>query len=381
VRTTTGLARPNRHTIIPILFALSVALIAFHGAHAQEEEAPDAPVRPVVEDEGEMDEEEQGTLFKRFGFGLEADLEFIYEEEGNTDTNEFTFDEVTLTFDSEWLRAEASIKYETEGKKGVIVEEAWARLGGNAVCPWFVQAGRTVLPFGEYESLFIDDPLVAVVGETDEDSIVLGYENDWAEVALGAFETDLPESGNVEFAAGAKVSIVEYLTAGVSWSSSLGESVELRDIHREYAWEQAQEALAEEDEDAEDEPQEIVPPPVPDTVGGLAFFATLDLESVFVHAEYVSALESFVPEHLDDMKCRPRAWNLEFAVRPLERWTVATRYESASELPETPETQYGVAISYELCGYATATTDFLHAEYGGGAPDCELVGVKLELEY
>jgi len=95
----------------------------------------------------------------------------------------------------------------------------------------------------------------------------------------------------------------------------------------------------------------------------------------------VSALDTFIPEHLDDVKRRPQAWNLEFAVRPLERLTVATRYESSRELPENPKRQYGVAISYELCDYATLTADFLHAEHEGSDPDRELVGVQLTMEY
>jgi len=324
------------------------------------------------------DTTEDDGLFGRIEFGVEADLEYVYEKEGSVSTNELTFDEVGVLLEGDWWQAEVGIKYETEGSAGLIVEEAALRLGGTETFPWFVQGGRMVLPFGEYDSMFIEDPLVAVVGETDEDSVIAGYASEALEVALGGFRTELPGSDDIELAALVGVTLWDKLRTCVSWSSSLGESVEMRDLHREFLLEEASELEEEgEDEDTEDGP---VRSPASE-VQGLGFLVALDLDYLYVQAETVSAVESFPAGHLEDRRLKPLAWNVELVVRPADGWELGVRYEAAHDLPGNPRRQYGAAAAFEICDYATLTVDYLHGEQEKGEPDLHLVGAKLALEY
>jgi hypothetical protein len=320
-------------------------------------------------------------FFDRIEIAVEADLEYVYEKEGGISTNELTFDEVVLLLGGDWWEAELGIKYETEGSAGLIVEEAALRLGGTEAFPWFIQGGRTVLPFGEYDSMFIEDPLVAAVGETDEDSVIVGYAIEAVEVALGGFRAELPGSEDIELAASAKVTLWEKLRAGVSWSSALGESVEMRDLHKEFLLEATEESVEEGDEADDEDTAEPVGASPASQVQGLGFFVALDLEYFYAQFETVSAVESFPVGHLDDRRLRPLAWNVELVARPVDRWELGVRYEAAHELPGNPRRQYGAAVSFELCEYATLTADYLHGVQERGEPDRQLIAAKLALEY
>ena len=241
-----------------------------------------------------------------------------------------------------------------------------------------MQGGRTVLPFGEYDSMFIEDPLVAVVGETDEDSVILGYESEVATIALGGFRAELPGSDDVELAASAGVTLWEKLRVGVSWSSSLGEAVEMRDLRKEFLLEQARER---DEEGGGEDGEDMAAESPASEVHGLGFLIALDLGYLYAQAETVAAVESFPAGHLDDRRLRPLAWNLEVLARPIDRWELGVRYEAAHDLPGNPRRQYGAAISFEICPYAALTVDYLHGEQEKGEPDRHLVGAKLALEY
>jgi hypothetical protein len=48
------------------------------------------------------------------------------------------------------------------------VDEGFIALGAEEDLPFYLEAGKTVVPFGNYETRFITDPLPLEPGETNE---------------------------------------------------------------------------------------------------------------------------------------------------------------------------------------------------------------------
>jgi hypothetical protein len=321
---------------------------------------------------------------------LEADLEYVYESQGGTSADEVSFDEVGLLFDGGWGEAALGISYESGQGGGTTVEEAWIRLGGVASAPWFLQAGRSELPFGEHDSEFNEDPLVTVLGEIEEDAIVAGYASGRIEAAIGAFRTDLARNDSVGLVVSVVVSPRDGLELGASWTSHLGESLELQDLYRErqreIRAEETEEDALEEDAEAADslespaDPPESPSPP-PEDLPGCSVFVAADAGPLRFYAEYLAALESFDAGVLDDRRRKPSAWVVESGWRPIERCEVALRYEEADALPDNPDRQYGVALILELTDWATLTVEALHGDFPDDEPDRTLYGARVGFLY
>jgi hypothetical protein len=301
-------------------------------------------------------------LLSRLGFALETDIEFALEDQGGETTSEITLDEVGVALEGEWWQAEVGIKYESEGNRGLIIEEGAVRVGGTEQWPWFVQVGRTVVPFGEYDSRFVEDPLVAAVGEADGDAVIFGFGNELIEVPIGMFKGEIADDGDIDFVASAKIAALDGVTLSISWSGDLHESEELQELYRELRGAQ----------EADERPL--------DTVDGFGFFVSLERDKLAVQLEYVSALEAFTPGSLDEQGIDPSAWSLEVAVCSGGRWELASRVEASYELPDNPDWQYGVAASYRLADYATVVGDYLRGDFDDDS-DRNLVSIQLTLEY
>jgi hypothetical protein len=294
--------------------------------------------------------------------GVEGDLELAHEAQDGESATEITFDEVGVSLEGEWWRAELGIKYRSEGGRGIAVEDAALRVGGVEQQPWFAEAGRITLPFGESDSPFGEDPLVTVIGEVWDEALVSGFAGEAAEFSFGAFRGELSGGGEPGFVTSATIRPAEEAALHVSWCSDLSESVELREVRED--------GLDEGGLD-EDAPQ--------DAVGGLASGVTLQLDAVAFGVQYLSALETFAPGWLSRVALTPSAWNLEAAASPAERWEIAGRLEFSRDFPENPSRQWGAAASYELSEQAAVTAEYLRGTFRDGIPARDLVGLKLAL--
>ncbi len=316
---------------------------------------------PLEEDEPQDDAD---GFFRSIELGLEADLELIYEKQGSETAGEVTLDEVAVTLDGDWWEAEVGIKYETEGDKGIIVEESAVRIGGTDEWPWFVQVGRTVIPFGEYDSQFIEDPMVLILGEIDDEAVVLGIETGRLEIAAGAFRGQRNQDGNLDGAASVRARLAEGWVAGVSWTSDLGESVEMRDWHREYLAAYGQ-------------------PPQPDEsrVQGLAWISSFQVGRSFGRLGYLTALQPVAAGILTTEDTQPSAWSLETGLVFAENWILAARWEAAQELPGAPDQQFGLALTHELAEPVTVTAEYLRGIFEGTIPDRDLFGLMVSFVF
>lgn len=72
---------------------------------------------------------------------------------------------------------------------------SWPQIGGGVL-----QAigGRIYLPFGNYSSNFISDPLTLELGESDKTAVLIGWRNNLVDFNCAIFNGDRPVDDNIE---------------------------------------------------------------------------------------------------------------------------------------------------------------------------------------
>ncbi len=309
---------------------------------------------PALADE---DDEPDGLRF-----GLEADLEFAHETVGREGSTEITFDEVGLSAEASWWQAEAGLKYESDGGK-LLVEDASLFVGGTADWPLVIGVGRMVLPFGEYPSDFVEDPVTALLGEQDATAVIVGLETGTLFLSSGLLEAE--RRSDPALVTSARLEFAEDLFAGLSWASDLRESVELRELR----------------EDLLDEWEGDVPEADDSLVSALSGFVLREGEAWSASAEFVAALEKLpAAELLDDRARRSHAWTIEVSTSLLEGWRAAVRYERTKDFPTVPEWQSGGALIHEIAERWTLAADYLHGRLEDGTAR-DVVSAQLGFEY
>ncbi|MCK4739333.1 MAG: LbtU family siderophore porin [Deltaproteobacteria bacterium] len=216
-------------------------------------------------------------------------------------------------------------------------------------------AGKQYVPFGNFESHFVSDPQTLELGETNQSAVLLGYEKGPVEIALGLFNGDL-DGGNLaltdndrvdNYVASVKVAPVDGVSFGLSWISDLADT----DAEITEAW-GASPTLGY---------------LIDDSVAGISAFLSLAFGPVAFEAEYLGALDEFDVLDLDvdtDLKGdKPSTYNVEVAYEVNDNIEVALRYEGNTDLFELPETQYGVAASYEVFENTNFSVEYLQGEY------------------
>ena len=113
---------------------------------------------------------------------IEADVRFRWNRPDggpNTDSSVIIIDNVTLELEAklaEWAKAVAVLKYEGgENKEHLFMDEAYMTFGGTDEYPMFATAGKVTLPFGDYDTWMIQDPLTQAIGEITDGALVVGY--------------------------------------------------------------------------------------------------------------------------------------------------------------------------------------------------------------
>jgi len=275
------------------------------------------------------------------------------KEEGGDDTSDLVLSEAQLGFMpmiNDNISAHFVLLYE-EGED-IAVDEANITLSqfGEGMGFNFV-GGLQYLPFGNYSSSMISDPLILELGETSESAVVFGWANDSVSVRVGGFNGDV-DAGDDDDVIDSLVASLEIntsygITAGASYISDLAESgIELIQP------------------DTSASISHYV-----DSVAGAAFFVTAEFEMFSLVAEYVFALDEFEPDSVDagigaeaDLTGpEPRAFNLELNFSPIERWDFALRFEKAKDFQDDPE-RYGFTISYGIFTHMILALEYLRTE-------------------
>ncbi|MBU0483019.1 MAG: LbtU family siderophore porin [Proteobacteria bacterium] len=242
-----------------------------------------------------------------------------------------------------------------------IVLRPWEVAGGGVS---FV-LGKAYLPFGQFNSSMITDPLTLELGETNNTIAMVGWANDLLEVNLGVFNGETDLDGSRDFIdssfASLRVTPMEMISVGVSYISDLAESDgELVDSN--------------------------IAGTYTSTVPGFAAFISLEVGPVTIDLEHVTALEEFDQDVVgaDDMDVlsgkKPSASNVEVAFSPIDQLDLAVRYEKATDYEEDV-TRYGITVSYSIFGNAVIALEYLAESPDEGSDDTQTVTSQLAFEF
>ena len=234
----------------------------------------------------------------------------------------------------------------------VNVDEGFITLGAEEDMPFYFKAGKFVVPFGNYESHFVTDPLTLELGETNEGAAVAGFANNFVDISAGAFNGSIDEDGDDD--------TINSFVAAVSFSLPVG-SFGASYISNLAASGGLSESVNDMDADGE-------AGPIQDMVAGYSVFASVGfLEKVFIEAEYVCAADEFQANELafdGGERFEPKAWNLELAFAATDALEAAVRYEGSEDGGNwIPEIQYGAVVSYGIFDNTAVAVEYLHGEF------------------
>ena len=314
------------------------------------------------------------------------EAEAYYEDYDNDDpaikdedSSDITLATVELGVDvdiTKHVKGRVLFLWEEDDTEPVDVDEGFITLDGEDVVPLYLNVGKLYVPFGNFESHFISDPLTLELGETRESALTVGYMNKWMDVSVSAFNGDIDETGednHIEsYVAGASFSVPEELIsnfgirAGVSYISNIADSDGLQD----------------EDDDGN---KIITGSEVKDYVEGLSAFLSISfMDKIFLECEYLGALDEFKAGELlfdGGNEFQPKTWNFELAYAATDRLEVAVKYEGGDDLGDfLPEDQYGAAVTYGLFENTSLSLEYLHGEFEND-DERDLVTTQLAVEF
>ncbi len=310
------------------------------------------------------------------------DLDFDDSAQSDKESSDIVLATVELGVDvdiAKHVKGHVLFLWEEDDTEPVDVDEGIITIDGEDVAPVYLNAGKMYVPFGNFESHFISDPLTLELGETRESALNLGFANEMFDVCVGAFNGDIDETGednHVEtYFVGATFTLPEGtasdlgLTAGASYISNIADSDSLQD----------EDGVGQKDESGA-KIQEIK-----DYVGGASLFVSLSLmDQFFLEAEYLGATESFEAGELgfdEGESCRPSAWNIELAYAAAENLEFGVKYEGSDDCGDfLPESQYGAIVSYSLFENTSLALEYLYGEFEND-DERNLITCQLGIEF
>jgi hypothetical protein len=349
----------------------------FHGGGEGQLGLPER-VRRIEE---KMAQKQEGVLAKwadKITLSGFIEAEAFYEDydyddpaEDDEDSSDITLATVELGVDVDIIKhvkGHVLFLWEEDDTEPVDVDEGFITLDGEDVVPLYLNVGKLYVPFGNFESHFISDPLTLELGETRESALTVGYVNDWMDVSVSAFNGDVDEIGednHIEsFVASASFSVPEELSSnfgisgGVSYISNIADSDGL---------------------------EGETPGEIKDYVGGFNAFVSLSyMDKFFFEFEYLGALDEFEAGELsfdNGKEFQPETWNFELAYAATDRLELAIKYEGGDDLGDfLPEDQYGAAVTYGLFENTSLSLEYLHGEFEND-DERDLVTTQLAVEF
>jgi len=272
---------------------------------------------------------------------IEMDAENIAFDGGDsTSSSDLVLATAQLGFGimfTEEVRSNIILLYE-EGSDGIEVDEAAIDID---YAPLFGRIGRIYIPFGVFNSHFINSPMTQELGETRETAMLIGYGHELFSVSAYLFNGDAQKVGEEsqlrDFGASLVLTPTEGLALGCSYLSDLADSD--AELLSEYQ----------------------------NRVAGWSAFATYSRDAFGVSIEVLGATKVFSDADLDadgnGQGDQPLVWNLELSWAPQENLELAVRFEGSEEFAGFPERQYGIGLSWGYWESTTLSLEYLRGEY------------------
>lgn len=228
----------------------------------------------------------------------------------------------------------------------------------------YFKGGMTAIPFGNFNTYLISDPVTLVLGETADTIAAVGYSTGGIEVEFGAFNGDVTDDAAADEKVDKYYLAVNYedegsgIQAGVSYITDISESDGMQD------------ALA-------------VPGPGPivvdSAVAALALYVIYDAGQIHASGEYITAMGEY--EATDPVgDTAPKALNISAAYDVDAKTQVAVGYGSTSDVPGAPESVIGFAAHYAIEDDTTVSGEFLSGDYEGGG-SLTAITVQIAVEF
>lgn len=122
----------------------------------------------------------------------------VYDDDMVTESD-IALATVELGIDAEVSEfSSAHVLFLYEDGEDVVVDEASITVGNTEKNPLYMTAGRMYVPFGNYESQMVSDPMTVDIGETQEDALQVGVEAEGFYASVYAFNGDADDGGDDE---------------------------------------------------------------------------------------------------------------------------------------------------------------------------------------
>ena len=231
---------------------------------------------------------------------------------------------------------------------------------------WGIKAGRQYLPFGQYYSHFVTDPILQF-GETRGLSLLADV-NIAKSLQLSVFTLDgkiqnNSKNNNHDWGFNLEYKLVdESLILGTSYISDLSESD--GELLQDFNDNQIR------------------------AVSAWSIYALASFNKFELTAEYLQANNSYT--ELDEGINKPIASNVELAYFLSPNIQLAARIEHSNEVEDTPKRQYGFSVTWLPGNNFTITTEYLYGEYkrgfvqdsnGRNLKDISTYGISISLAF
>ncbi len=263
--------------------------------------------------------------------------------------------------------------WEEDETEPVDIDEGYIYLGNTEFFPVYFQVGKLYVPFGNFESNMISDPLTLELGETRESAALLGIDSHGFYAAAYAFNGDVDEAGDDNeikcfgFNAGYAYESEDLsLDLGAGWINNIGDSEDLKDI---------------------------LPSEIDDYVPGWTAHLIVNWKALSLIGEYLAATDNFENCELEwkDKGAEPETWNLEgaYTTEIAGHETVfALAWQGSDEAlaMELPEDRYMGSLSVGVVEGLTFTFEYAHDEDysksdGGSGDNADTITTQLSLEF
>jgi len=317
---------------------------------------------------------------------IEACYESIdYDDsaQSDEDNSDITLATVELGVDVDLVKHVSGhilLLWEEDDTEPMDVDEAFITLNGEDVLPLYLTVGKMYVPFGDFSSNMISDPLTLELGETRESSALVGFDINGVYGSIYAFNGDIEEADddndnhvdNFGVTVGYAVENDSMtLDAGICYINNLLDSDGLSDSF---------------DESVEEADEAGIVLELNDYVGGFGAHIVAELGSLNLIAEYVGAIDDI--EYLvDGVKVEEdaiRSWNLEagYTFELLGKETVvAAAYQGTDNAGDfLPESRFVACIGAGIFDYTSLALEIAHDEYETD-DEADIVTAQLAIEF
>ena len=272
---------------------------------------------------------------------------------------------------NDYMSGHLAFLYEEDSGDPIILDVGIISLTGGEQLPLALNAGRMYLPFGQFESHFITDPLTLTLGETNDAAVVIGYENPLLTANIGAFNGAVHEDGKDDtinsFVGSLGLTLPEgtvpglAANIGISYLSNMATSDELQGT------------------------VSTVSGNLTDMVASYSAFGHFEFhETFFLELEYLSAVDDFTIGDLtfiDADNRNPSALNIELAAAVLPQLEVGLRYGSTSDVGNAyPDNMYGAVLLYGFLDNAAFILEYMDQEFSDNS-DSKSATAQIAVEF